>query len=37
VVIGSEIILKEPASGFIVVENEVEPDSGPIGALVEAS
>jgi hypothetical protein len=36
IVIGSEIILTEPGSGFIVIENEIEPDAGPIGALVRA-
>jgi hypothetical protein len=37
IVIGSEIILAEPGSGFIVIKNETEPDSGPIGALVRTS
>jgi hypothetical protein len=37
--IGGEIIpyAYEPGSGLIVIENETEPDAGPIGALVRAN
>jgi hypothetical protein len=32
--IGGEIIPSEPGSGLVIIEHGIEPDAGPIGALV---
>ena len=34
--IGGEIIPHESGSGLLVIEHGIEPDAGPIGALVQA-